>query len=80
MKEVPAGFHEWPVPRKEAYWASQRTPVQQAARARMRQHRPDWRSYRCRRHPDVSLVLTIDPELLYCHLCLTAYRYSELVQ
>lgn len=78
-EELPAGYDEWSVARKDAYWVSRRTPAQQAARDHMRQHRPDWRSYKCRRHPEVSLVLTLDPELLYCHLCLAPYRYDELV-
>lgn len=51
-------------------WDYLRTPEQNLARRRMRQHTPPgWPHLRCKRHPDFPLVLGVDG-LPWCGLCI----------
>lgn len=77
-EKLPEGYGAWSIARKDAYWRAKWTPEQRAARERMRQFPPDWKEYHCKRHPDVTLLLTVEPDVLYCYLCMRSWPYSQL--
>ncbi len=80
LGSLPDDYHAWSVGEKDAYWQPRRSPEHQAARERMAQYPADWRQYRCKRHPDLGLVLSINPDLLYCYLCMQSKTYDQLVK
>lgn len=76
--KLPEGYGTWSIEQKDAYWRATWTPEQRAARELMEQYPPDWKEYRCKKHPEVHLVLTVHPDVLYCYLCMRSWPYSGL--
>ena len=74
---IPDGFHSWSIEDKDAFWRTTWTPEQRVHREELASASLVASDYRCRRHPEVPVVLTIDPDLLYCHLCMVSRRYDE---